>query len=109
MVLLIQDVTGVWMSAEKGFDEHGDISEFWILDKGHRETMQYKNFRTGLSGRVFQHFADEFEQVSPNFFTQVHYPWLLRNSPEGGRCKNARFRPPGCEPVKCNVTIPDCT
>ncbi|ODN02470.1 hypothetical protein Ocin01_04212 [Orchesella cincta] len=103
------DLTGIWTGGEKFYNTKGEISIFWSSVAG-QLPMQYKNFHQRASVRERR---DSEDGVGfQNTASAVLYPWIKVSESEGGgggRCRNGKYVPPECEPVKCNVTMPECT
>lgn len=106
------EISGVWTAGEKSFNDNGAISVFWSTNKG-IEPMAFKNFRNGLSVRMRRdndRSNEGIEVVSGNSVVSTLHPWLkIGDSENGGKCRSGRYAPPECEPVQCNVTMPECT
>lgn len=98
---------GIWTAGEKNFNSQGAISVFWSTGEG-TQAMTYKNFRQGIYARSRESKAVDMQR-NFNSSSSLMYPWLgVKTLSSGGKCRIGKYTPPECEPVQCNVTMPEC-
>ncbi|CAL8108392.1 unnamed protein product [Orchesella dallaii] len=105
------NLTGIWTAGEKFYSDNGEISVFWSTVNG-QLPMQFKDFYKGASVRQRRDVGDgEGLRYSSdtNTANSLLYPWIKLNENGEGKCRNGKYAPPECEPVECNVTMPDCS